>query len=336
MREDGTSRNLREQTFSEPLRQLCLQWCCHLPFEQVEKLLSQIGGSDLYSHNTLWRICQTEAHRQDQLETQRIEQSLDLSDPVFEAASDLYSPEVAESVVFTDAIGVKAQKPTREKQGQAKVAKVAKRHDTDVMILPRPDGGEHFVCEGVSGQWTLVEAACAWFKREWFALGFSPAPLVALTDGAKNIRADLKALFGEQVRVVLDWYHLKTRVYQNLSMVAHGKQERESWQNAVLPLLWRGKVEEALRFLSGLQARHQWALDDLLGYLAKHQEEIIDYQRRQEAGKPIGSGRMEKGVDQVIGRRQKGKGMSWTKSGTRALALLTCATLNARPAPVRA
>ena len=48
-----------------------------------------------------------------------------------------------------------------------------------------------------------------------------------------------------------------------------------------------------------------------------------------------GSGRMEKGVDQVIGRHQKGKGMSWTKAGTRALALLTCAELNARPAPVK-
>ena len=205
-----------------------------------------------------------------------------------------------------------------------------------MLILPRPDGGEHFVCEGVSGDWTLVEAARAFLKQEWFAPGLSLAPVVALTDGAKNIRADLSALFGVGVRVVLDWYHLKTRVYQNLSMVAHGKKERESWQNTVLPLLWRGKVEDALTFLSGLKARNPQALEDLLGYLGKHRSEIIDYQRRQEAGKPIGSGRMEKGVDQVIGRRQKGKGMSWTKSGTRALALLTCATLNARPAPVRA
>lgn len=336
MREDGTSANLLTQAFSEPLRQLCLHWCCHLPFEQVENLLSQIGGSDLYSHNTLWRICQAEAHCLDALETQQIQQSLDFPDPVFEAAKDLYSAEVAESVIFTDAIGVKAQKPTRQKAGEVRVAKAEKRHDTDVMILPRPDGGEYFVCEGVSGQWTLVEAARAWFKNQWFALGLSPAPLVALTDGAKNIRADLSALFGEGVRVILDWYHLKTRVYQNLSMVAYGKKERESWQNLVLPLLWRGKVAESLEFLSGLKARNQQALDDLLGYLRKHEEEIIDYQRRQEAGKPIGSGRMEKGVDQVIGRRQKGKGMSWTKSGSRALALLTCAALNARPAPVRA
>ena len=40
-------------------------------------------------------------------------------------------------------------------------------------------------------------------------------------------------------------------------------------------------------------------------------------------------------MDQGIGR-QKGKGMSWTKVGSRALALLSCAKLNARPAPRRA
>ena len=45
-------------------------------------------------------------------------------------------------------------------------------------------------------------------------------------------------------------------------------------------------------------------------YLDKHQAEIIDYDRRKQAGKPIGSDRIEKAVDQVIGHRQKRKGMS--------------------------
>jgi len=65
-----------------------------------------------------------------------------------------------------------------------------------------------------------------------------------------------------------------------------------------------------------------------VGYLQKHESEIIDYGRRQATGKPIGSGRMEKGVDQVIGMRQKKKGMSWSQIGSRALALLKIAELN--------
>lgn len=57
----------------------------------------------------------------------------------------------------------------------------------------------------------------------------------------------------------------------------------------------------------------------------------IDYERRQTAGKTIGSGRMEKAVDQVIGYRQKDRGMSWTQAGTRALALLQVDALNTSP-----
>lgn len=69
---------------------------------------------------------------------------------------------------------------------------------------------------------------------------------------------------------------------------------------------------------------------DLIGYLEKHAAEIIDYGRRQASGKVIGCGRMEKGVDQVIGICQKNRGMSWSKTGSRALALLKVAQLNAR------
>src|SRR6266699_2720684 len=63
-------------------------------------------------------------------------------------------------------------------------------------------------------------------------------------------------------------------------------------------------------------------------HLEKHQAEIIDYGRRQRAGKPIGSGRMEKGVDQVIGARQKHKGMSWSPTGSKALGILKVIELN--------
>jgi len=63
-------------------------------------------------------------------------------------------------------------------------------------------------------------------------------------------------------------------------------------------------------------------------YLDKHQAEIIDYDRRKQAGKPIGSDRIEKAVDQVIGHRHKRKGMSWRPQGSRALALLKVLELN--------
>ena len=42
----------------------------------------------------------------------------------------------------------------------------------------------------------------------------------------------------------------------------------------------------------------------------------------------IGSGRMEKGVDQVVGYRQKKKGMSWCSVGSQALSILKVVELN--------
>jgi hypothetical protein len=45
-------------------------------------------------------------------------------------------------------------------------------------------------------------------------------------------------------------------------------------------------------------------------------------------GKKIGSGQVEKAVDQVIGHRQKQKGSSWRAKGSKALAVLKILELN--------
>ena len=76
-----------------------------------------------------------------------------------------------------------------------------------------------------------------------------------MPDIVLTIRADLSALFGEGVRVILDWYHLaiwpsgkagvSEPLYQNLSMAAglwrqaaHSMKEREGWERCVLALRW--------------------------------------------------------------------------------------------------
>jgi hypothetical protein len=98
----------------------------------------------------------------------------------------------------------------------------------------------------------------------------------------------------------------------------------------LLSLLWRGKTEEALAELRKMAVKNEKYREQLILYLEKHQTEIIDYQRRTEAGKPIGSGRIENTVNQVIGSRQKKKGMSWTSKGSKALAVVTAHALNNR------
>ena len=71
-----------------------------------------------------------------------------------------------------------------------------------------------------------------------------------------------------------------------------------------------------------------------MGQREKHSSEIINYKRRSQTGKTIGSGRAEKGVDLTVGSRQKNKGMSWRPLGSRALSLLKVVELNGSVAAV--
>jgi len=305
---------------SSQLRERALKLSIDVPsFSKATAIVNDYAGANLFSEDGLWRLVQGEAIDLDEKQLQEIEQSAILPEPTY-TAPNIYDEDARELVVMTDAIGVKAQKPTRERSGQPKKTKEAKRHDTDVIVLPRPDGTKHFLCDGITGRWSLVDAARAFLRTMWPGENH---PITALTDGATCIRAFLLAVFGPAIFIILDWYHLEKRVYQQLSMTAHSSSERKLWEKKVLGCLWHGHVQEAVGFLKAIEPRNVKAREDLVGYLEKHRAEIIDYERRQKTGKPIGSGRMEKAVDQVIGMRQKKKGMSWSAKGSEAGAVLT-------------
>jgi hypothetical protein len=114
-----------------------------------------------------------------------------------------------------------------------------------------------------------------------------------------------------------------------MSMICFTKAEREQHTAKVLNLCWEGQVKEGITYVTHLdRIRHQAKHQELVSYLTKHQTEIINYQRRQCSGKTIGSGTSESAVNQVVGRRQKHNGMSWSSTGSQALALLTTVELN--------
>jgi hypothetical protein len=157
----------------------------------------------------------------------------------------------------------------------------------------------------------------------------SPLNIVAITDGAREIRLRLLSIFVGAVVIILDWYHLSKKLRDFMSMIAHNKQEKSEHLKFLFNHLWRGEIEEVIDYLQHqVQARNPQKLEQLIGYLQKHQGEIINYERRQKAGKTIGSGRAEKAVDQVVGHRQKNKGMSWRSVGSHALAILKVIELN--------
>jgi hypothetical protein len=59
--------------------------------------------------------------------------------PLVSERVHLYAEESEEVLLFADAIGVKAQKPKRDKPGGPRTGKKAKRHDFDLMVLQKAD-----------------------------------------------------------------------------------------------------------------------------------------------------------------------------------------------------
>ena len=271
---------------------------------------------------------------------------------------DIYNKDEKEVLIYCDAIQVKEQKETREPiitidnidemmanidLDQIEEKKEKKWISTDVVMLEKSNGGFEYLIAGIDEHGneliSLEEVVKASIKREYGEMESSeakqeqrdkkPLNIVAITDGAKSIRISLLLIFGIVIKIILDWYHLEKKVYGLMSMIARNKEEKEQHQSYILSYLWKGRTEKAKQYLrTEVKTKNPEKLKDLIGYLEKHQNEIIDYNRRQLAGKSIGSGRMEKGVDQVIGHRQKKKGMSWRQKGSKALAILKTVELN--------
>lgn len=331
LRSDGTDSDYldatKQEAVSAGLEEVGLYYVNRLSFREAVGVVERVTGGRLVCQQTLWNWALQKVLVLDKRLALEVAACEPLPFPEIATSVDIYNAGAEEVVMFTDAIGVKAQKPTRDKPGTTPTTKDAKRHDTDVFLLERPAGDFVYLAGSTDKAVSLVEAVKARVRREW-GQRTTPLPVVAITDGARCIRADLIALFGILVTIILDWYHLEKRVYEHLAMSAHSCTEREAWERSVLGFLWHGQVDQAVAFLRGLSPRNEKRLSELVGYLEKHASEIIDYERRCACGKPVGSGRMEKAVDQVIGIRQKKKGMSWSEQGSQTLASLKIAELN--------
>lgn len=322
------------------LQEVAAYYSNRLSYEEVAGLLQRLTGERVLSDQRIEQLV--------------IEKAVVLSQAMAEAAVvpgdeaqaslpklnrqiDLYAAATPEVLLLEDGISVKAQKPTRQRRrallaAPAKEEPSAKRIITDVIMLERRDGSYQYVCEGIDAQGNTLLSLEACVRRALqteYGDTVVPLNIVAISDGARPIRQHLAAIFGVLPVLILDWYHLEKKTGELLSMIALNKADKERHREVILAHLWSGDTPQAIRYLqTEVRVRNAEKHQELIGYLERHQQEIIDYGARQVAGKTIGSGRMEKGVDQVIGQRQKHKAMSWSAKGSKALAILKVAELN--------
>lgn len=317
---------------SRRLGECSVYYANRLSYEEVAGLVERLTGERLLSDQAIWHLVVEQAAALSQrwsAETPQVE-------PIETAAGvDWYDSQKPEVLVLSDAIQVKQQKPRRYRSAQKPAEEPQRervRVNTDIWMVQCAEGGFRYLTAGINqtGQEILsVEASVRHCLQTEYGGRPAPLPVVAITDGAKAIRCQLATIFGHLIPVILDWYHLEKKIWELMSSAARNKTEKETHVSELLKLLWRGRTTEALKYLhTQVATKSERWLAALSTYLEKHEPEIIDYERRQKAGKSIGSGRMEKGVDQVIGARQKSKGMSWSPTGSKALGILKVVELN--------
>lgn len=297
----------------------------HKSYRGVCESLEMLSGEILYSANHISEKAKIYAI---QVSKATIKEygNMQLSIPFADSSVGIYDSTSKEILVFDDAIGVKRQKEKREKSYK----KALKTVQTDVIEVENPTGGFDYITAGYGvDDWDIETALLCYMC---FKYGQQKLPIVAIIDGARTIRNRLWRVFGGQVIIILDWYHLNKKVRELMTMISWNKQEKQEHLKNIMPLLWEGKTEECLQYLRAIKPRNQIKLDELLEYLIKHKKEIINYKKRKEAGKTIGSGRAEKGVDLIVAQRQKNRPIAWSEDGSHALAVLRADDYNKKQA----
>ena len=325
----GNFFSLTEQFSAEHESAVVKDWIHHeiqfKSYHQVSADLEMVSGKRLYSANQLNKKVKIYAKEATQ-ELTKTYAGTQLVIPFSASSISLYEEKAAEIHLFDDAIGVKKQKSKRV-DGYEKQQKTVQ---TDVIEVQNQKGGFEYITAGVGVKyWDIETALLCWLSLNY---GNCKLPIVAITDGAKTIRLRLWRIFGGQVMIILDWYHLNKKVRELVSMICFGKTQKQDYLNLLMPLLWEGKVDNAITKLQEIKPRNALKHEELIDYLTKHKTEIIDYKRRKEAGKTIGSGRAEKGVDLVVAQRQKNKPIAWSIEGSHALSTLKAQKLNQKMA----
>lgn len=225
--------------------------------------------------------------------------------------------------VSIDPVGVKKQKESRD--GQAKEQKREMVYQT-VAHLHHQNQSYTLTGQGVK---TVLQVVLAFLLHN----GLLKYNLLFFVDGQRSLNNSILALFAwfGPVQLILDWYHLEEKCKQLLSMALSGRDIRNQLLDQLLPLLWLGCVDRAMALLQTLETgsiKNQARLDDLRGYLKRQQPYIPCYAVRQSLGLRNSSNRGEKANDLLVSTRQKHNGMSWSPTGSVALAALTALVRN--------
>lgn len=155
---------------------------------------------------------------------------------------------------------------------------------------------------------------------------------IFLVDGQRMLHEYLTHhLRWRPIRLLLDWYHLRKKIHMQIYMALLKTQQRDQIMFQLEQLLWYGLVPQAIQLIDQISVdliKDQEQLDVLRAYFERHIALIPNYALRKKLGLILSSNRVEKENDYLVSNRQKHQGMSWTRDGSDALAVITAIQRN--------
>ena len=132
--------------------------------------------------------------------------------------------------------------------------------------------------------------------------------LVFFTDGAREIHNEIARLFKfANYKIILDWYHLKKKCKEQLSMALKNAAIRNEFLEELLPCLWFGNVNGAIKLLQNIdpkKVKNFEFITKLVEYFERVRAYIPCYALRKELGLRNSSNLGEKSNDLIVSSRQ--------------------------------
>lgn len=261
--------------------------------------------------------------------TNEIQQALSESSFNYNSSDPMSNPMIYEEPSQTVNISIDDVTPKRQKDNREppKVTEHKRKyvHDTVTHI---ESGDKKYV---LTGDCTKT---CLWLLNA-FLLDNSlfGKRLQIFTDGHKALNATIIKHFKwyQNIQIILDWFHLKKKFKELLSMAMKGRVLRNNTLNKIMPLLWHGLINEAILYLKKIpseEIKNSDHIKKLIEYLNRNKSNIPNYDLRKRLGLRNSSNKGEKMNDLVVSNRQKKNGMSWVKKGSQNLAAVTTLKIN--------
>ena len=291
--------------------------------EAIDKKGLAIDGNGA----VIWKDSEKRVSQDDFMTTHIDEETVRAAAQRLKLPEGSYNPadyEMSGVNISSDEVGVKRQTETRPRE---EGAAQPKRVDNTVIHIetaneaddPKTASSSSYILNSssVSGAFRLLLGFLC-------MNGLLDSTLVFFVDGARNLNTAIAEMFSFlKIKIILDWFHLRKKMEETLSLICNNRAYRNEMLQKVMPVLWRGDVDGALAVLKSIDmgmVKDIAKLKYLKGYLERVRKNIPNYMLRDALGLRNSSNRGEKANDLIVANRQKHNGMSWSDDGSTTLA----------------